>query len=163
MSFCTGPRMRRSLGSEVGRKEALKLIHGISVLTKVLESCCKMECKGEEKMDGNCFSLPFIMMWLIEVPGISPHYPRASWGRGRGGDETTLPWLDLWPTVTNQCFWRTCSSPSQEKPRIRFLHSHGHLLDVAPVLLINEDPSFPCYLHGGLTPHGAFQAWRSRV
>ena len=64
MSFCAGPRMRRSLGSEVSRREAPKLIQGICVLTEVLENCCKMECKGEEKNDGNCFSLPFIITWL---------------------------------------------------------------------------------------------------
>ena len=151
MSFCAGPRMKRLLGSEVSREEALKLIPGICVLTEVLKSCCKIECKGEEKNDGNCFSLLFIMTWLWlksqESPS-SPHYPRASCGGGGRWDNTA--WPHLWPMMTKRCFWRTCPSPSQKKPSICFLHSLGHLLGVTPELLINEDPSFPCYLHRGL-------------
>ena len=50
MSFCTGPRMKRFLGSEVSREEALKLIPGICVLTEVLKSCCKWSAKGKKKM-----------------------------------------------------------------------------------------------------------------
>lgn len=92
MSFCAGPRMKRFLGSEVSREEALKLISGICVLTEVLENCCKMECKGEEKMMEtvslccllwrDCDWSPRNLPALLTILG-----PLG----GAGGDETTLP------------------------------------------------------------------------
>ena len=96
MSFCAGPRMRRSLGSEVSRREAPKLIQGICVLTEVLESCCKMECKGEEKNDGNCFSLPFIIVWLwlkSQESLLTILGPLGDGGWGGGWDHTALTTL----------------------------------------------------------------------
>ena len=76
----------------------------------------------------------------------SPHYPGAS--REARWEHTAGPYL--WANGGKRCFWRTWPSPSWKTPSICFLHSHGHLLDVTPELLINEAPSSPRYLCRGL-------------